>query len=111
MEQQVIELMASARECLTILINDSSDIAKDFQAGNTVRANQRLIEYIENISCLFKAVEILREQGQTVNVEISLLQNVLLGMEEAMNSRDYVLLADILEYEIKDVLVEIQENF
>ena len=110
MEHPVIELMDSVKECLAILINDSSDIATDFQAGNTARASQKLIGYIENISCLIKATETLHGQGQVVNVEKSLLQKVLLEMEQAMNIRDYVLLADVLEYEIKEVLIEINKN-
>lgn len=111
MEQQVMELKDSTIECLEVLINNSSEIAKEFQAGNTGRANQCLIGYIENIACLVEAVEVLRRQGEIVNVETSSLQNVLQEMEQAMSSRDYVLLADVLEYEIKDVLIEIQGKF
>lgn len=112
MKEQIMELMGSIKECLAIVINDSSEIANDFQAGNTGRANQKLIGYIENVSCLVKAVDILRDKDANLvaNIKIGELQKVLEEMEKAMRSQDYVLLADILEYEIKEVLVEIQEE-
>lgn len=111
MEQQIIELLDSVHECLAIVIQDSSDIARDFQAGNTGRANTQLIEYIENVTCLVNALDTLgaKQPNIVAKVEINALQNVLVEMEQAMRSQDYVLLADILQYEIKEELTQIQE--
>lgn len=112
MKQQIMELVDSVKECLALVIHDSSDIAKDFQAGNTGRATKKIIVYIENITCLINALQILREQQlpEFATIEINTLQTVLIEMERAMRSRDYVLLADVLQYEIKEVLVEIQSE-
>jgi hypothetical protein len=110
MTNQINELMVSIQDCLTILINDSTEIAMDFQAGNTSGATNKLIGYIEDFSCLVEAIDIV--QNENVNIVAKLdaikLRNVLLEMEQAMCNKDHVLLADILEYEIKEVLIEIQ---
>ena len=113
MENKITELMGTVKECLEFVINESSTIATEFQMGNTGKANQKLINYIENVSCLVSAVDALRGKNVDLvaNVKIGELQKVLEEMEKAMLSQDYVLLADILEYEIKEVLVEIQGNF
>ena len=110
MEQQINELMTSIKECLVMVISESSEIANDFQLGNTGRANQKLISYSEKMSCLLEAVVMLRSKNANVvaNVQIEELQKILEEMLKAMMNKDYVLIADILEYEIKETLIDIQ---
>lgn len=112
MDKQINELIKSIKICLETLIQDSTMIATEFQSGNTGRAINKLIRYIEDFSSLVQAIE--RVQGNSTYVISDLdgieLRNVLLEMEKAMCNKDYVLLADILEYEVKDVLVEIQNS-
>jgi len=110
MERQIQDLVDSVKECLAIVIDESSDIAETFQAGDTGKGNQKVLGYLENISCLLSAIDALhRGNSQAVaNVKTDTLQNLLVEMEQAMLTRDYVLLADILQYEIKEVLGEMQ---
>lgn len=110
MNKQINELMESIKDCLKVLINDSTEIATDFQAGNTGRATNKLIRYIEDFSCLLQAIDVVQGMSTraVANLDATKLRNVLLEMERAMCNKDHVLLADILEYEIKEVLIEIQ---
>lgn len=111
MTNQIKELMETVQDCLTMLIHDSSEIATDFQAGNTGRATNKLIRYIEDFSCLLKAIDIVRSENIASGLDTVKLRNILLEMEQAMCNKDHVLLADLLEYEIKEVLIELQSSF
>lgn len=112
MDKQIVDLVESIKECIEILITSSTEIAMDLQAGNETKAMQYLGQYLENFICLVEAVTAIKNSGShlfagTVELE---LRDRLSEMEQAIVSKDYVLLADIIEYEIKELLsaLEIQ---
>lgn len=110
MEEKLSELIDSVKETLTIVIDNSSDIANDFQKGNTGMANGKMGNYIENLIHLIKEIAILQDKKLGMNLQTAALRDVLAEMEQIMINQDYVLLADFLEYEIKEVLIGMQSN-
>ena len=107
-----MDLIASIQECVQILIVSSDEITKTLHAGNEIRAIQQLVQYLETFLCLMEAITAVKATGSeyfnTINVVD--FRDKLAEMEQAVITKDYILLADIIEYEIKEFLsaLEIQ---
>ena len=106
MDKQIADLVESIKECLEILITSSAKISMDLQTGNETKALHNLGQYLDNFICLVEAVTAIRNSGSdffadTAETE---LRDRLSEMEHAVVSKDYVLLADIIEYEIIELL-------
>lgn len=105
MNKQVRDLVESIKECLDILITSSTEIAMDFQAGNETKAMQHFGQYLDNFVCLVEAITAIKISGSHLFADAEVeLRDKLSEMENAIVAKDYVLLADILEYEIKELL-------
>lgn len=106
MDKQIADLVELIKECLEILIASSAKISMDLQTGNETKALKNLEQYLDNFICLVEGVTAIRNSGKhlfadTVELE---LRDRLSEMEQAVVSKDYVLLADIIEYEIMELL-------
>ncbi|KZL94085.1 hypothetical protein [Clostridium magnum] len=54
------------------------------------------------IGCLFNSIDVSLQKNEFENVNS--LNKVLTMMEEAMNNKDYLLLADILKFELFPII-------
>jgi acetylornithine deacetylase/succinyl-diaminopimelate desuccinylase-like protein len=106
MNKQIMDLVESIQECIQILIASSEEIAKELQSGNETKAMQQLAQYLENFMCLVEAIAAIRSTGSDYFNAVNELdlRDKLSEMEQAFISKDYVLLADIVEYEINELL-------
>ncbi|MBO8159607.1 hypothetical protein [Thermosyntropha sp.] len=106
MKKELLELLESLENYVPKLINASSDMAENIQSGNEGKAFLILKDYIEGIMWTVEAIDTIKSLGSQylTEIELELLNDKLKCFEEAMLNQDYVLLADILEYEIKEVL-------
>ena len=106
MDKKIMELVESIKECLDILIKSSTEIAMDLQGGNETKAMQYLTKYLDNFICVVEAVIAIKTSGSHLFADTAELQlrEKLSEMEQAIISKDYVLLADIIEYEINELL-------
>jgi len=106
MKEKMLELLESIELYLPKLVAASANMAEDIQAGNEGQAFVILKDYIEGMMWLTEAISTIKsinsEYLATVNLEE--LTGKLRDLEQAMSSQDYVLLADILEYEIQEIL-------
>ena len=107
-----MDLIASIQECVQILMVSSDEITKTLHAGNERKAIQQLVQYLETFMCLMEAIAAIKASGSEYfnTVDVADLRDKLAEMEQAVITKDYILLADIIEYEIKEFLsaLEIQ---
>ncbi len=112
MENEVFDLITSMESYLDNLIYASDDIATNFRAGNESQGAIQLVKYIEGLMWLVEAVDALKSANinDIEDEKTSELRSILSVMEHAMADKDYVLLADILEYEIGESLRVLQQR-
>ena len=83
-------------------INENIDLAiSAFATGNS-SLGYRIIQMI--LESIAEKIDIKTKEDIDDNNEIILINNILLKMMRAMENKDDVLLADILEYEIKNIM-------
>lgn len=112
MDKQYSDLIDTMNSYLEVLINASENIANIFRTGNEADATTQLIQYIEGLIWLVEAIDTINANGSNLtDVSTKDLNNKLKEMEQAMLNKDYVLLADILEYEMSELLGELKVKF
>lgn len=111
MENQASQMLKTIIEYLDNLTEGSVAIAKKFQEGNEVQANGQLISYIDGLIHVVDTIETLKSTNVVKYDEIDNvnLSEKLLEMEQAMLKKDYVLLSDILEYEMSEMLQQLKD--
>ncbi|TCS83314.1 hypothetical protein [Tepidibacillus fermentans] len=112
MKKQLIELLDTIIKYLSKLINATDEIAEQFQLGNEGKAIQLLKAYIEGIAWLVEAIETIQslDQKYLSNILIRTLTEKLIEMEASLTNQDYVLFSDLLQYEMKEILIDYQRE-
>lgn len=108
MREQLSELLESLENYMPKLINASSFMAENIQTGNEGKAFTILQDYIDGMMWFTEAVGAIKSVNSLYLEKIDLDEwnRKLLDMQQALENQDYVLFADILEYEIKQILQE-----
>lgn len=93
------EIMATAHDYLERFDNGCKCIIELFREGEESEALKLLPDAIEGLQWLSEVFELTKEShtGKLDYVEIN---NVLKNIEEALQDIDYILLSDLLEYEV-----------
>lgn len=106
MKKELLELLESLENYVPKLINASSDMAENIQSGKEGEAFIILQDYIDGMMWFTEAVGAIKSVNNLYLEKINLQEwNLKLAdMQQALENQDYVLLADILEYEIKKIL-------
>ena len=113
-DQLVTEAMNQAATCLTETESACQQVATLLKQGNTVDAVETLGECLriwqQIHDAVAKSIEILEIDPDEAMIEGATLIEVvgkpkatLVAVRDALKSHDYVLLADVLEYEFADV--------
>lgn len=107
MVQQLIEeTRRSCQDYLPKLIQAASSISYDLQSGNEAGAMAVLPDVITGLQWLVEAVRGMQENGCDLDISLDLLAKHFQGLEQALQVKDYILLADFFEYEIIPTLEE-----
>lgn len=67
----------------------------------------RIKEGMEFINKIFYSIDKIInkiESGKLLNIDINQIQNIFINLEVALKIPDYVLIADLLNYEVKPVI-------
>lgn len=106
MDQLIIETIESMENYLPKLIKALEEMAEHFQNGAQNEAIHQLPTAFEGIEWIVSAINGLRNNGYFIDLEVLTLNKFLIEVEDALKNQDYILLADLLEYEIKPILEE-----
>lgn len=107
-DNEKLEVLLTAKEYAGRLIEGIDATVQLFQGGNEGRANENMLDIIDGLQWLISAIsstwDIQREK-----IHVSDINEHLAEMVSAFENTDYVLLADLLEYEITPVLKDWEE--
>lgn len=101
MKDQVYELIDSYNEYLGRIPNGINQIVEFLRDGNTEDAIEQIIQLIEGIQWLNDVNAIFQRFGYKTQFDYDILNGYLNSINEGLQIQDYILVADLLEYEIE----------
>ena len=106
MEQLVKETLESCLDYLPKLIRAVSEIPEMLQSGNEAAGIRLLPPVFDGLQWVMEAIQGMQRNGFLREVDLGSLAKHFKELESALEIRDYVLIADLFEYEIEPVLEE-----
>jgi hypothetical protein len=103
-EEIVVETLESLKGYLPKMILGCQNTAENLQRGNEAAALQLVPDIVEGLEWLLQAISGVKANGQLQELEFSTLTQHFQELVSALEVGDYVLLADLLDYEIGPVL-------
>ena len=106
MKQQLNDLLNSLLDYLPKLITATDDISEKLETGADSDPFSLFKAYFDGIGWVLEAIKAIQAADEMYLSSFSLedLNGKLTDMEESMANQDYVMLSDILQYEIKEAL-------
>lgn len=102
--QLIYDALNSCTDYIPKLKNAVVIIAEHIQKENKEGALELLPKATEGISWLVGAIAALKKHGLLESINIEEINEHLKELESALKNRDFVLTADLLEYEIAPML-------
>lgn len=115
-KELINEVLLSADEYINSAVRNLSDLAEGFYSVPNSEYWNKFNEMLEGVQWLNQVIESIdhmKEKPRNWEEYIKIatgLQEELKNMEEAVISQDYVLIADIIQYEISTIYAEIQNT-
>lgn len=109
MNNNQIEVLNTAKEYINSLKGGIIQTVTYYQGGEESKAADFIVKICDGIEWLVKALILTHD---VINSEKNLkqLNTKLEEIVEAFENEDYILISDLLEYEIMPILDEIQAN-
>ena len=104
------EIIGTAAEYIVKASEGIEQIIDFFQSGGEDIATRMMVDLIEGIEWLVQAIEGTRDIHGKYSPDISQANSVLTEITEAYENMDYVLLSDLLEYELLPIVNLWQEQ-
>lgn len=109
LEKQLADLVESIINYTEKIPNGSIKIAQFLRNGESDRAFNSIVDFIEGIDWLISSINILLNYNYTITFDKSLLNSLLNEINDAMKNKNESLLADLFEYEISEFF-ELESN-
>lgn len=103
------EILSTLKNYLTGFIPGVEDIINLFRIGKEAEALSFMKDAIDGLQWIYDAV-VLTQDIQVKKIEVSSIGPFFVEMVDALESMDYILLGDLLEYEIIPILKQWQEE-
>lgn len=110
MDNIVNETIESLRDYIPKLISAGQELVNNLQSGNEAKAFSAMPQIIEGLEWAFQAVEGIKKLGKAREIELTDVNSKFNEVINALEVKDYVLLADLFEYEIIPILENWLEN-
>jgi len=123
-EKQALDIFATSEEYLPRLAKGLAAIAELIQSGQEAEASGYFVQAVEGLRWLALVLQKLNSQllyqgsQRSLNEEIEKLGEILSSLLNAWENSDYVLISDLLEYElapfvqlIKDEIIGTKQNY
>lgn len=104
MESLTKETLGSCREYIPRLIETVSAIACDIQSGAEAQGIRLMPAVFDGLQWLVEALQGLQQIGFSTGIDLQDITGCFEQLEKALEIRDYVLIADLFEYEIGPAL-------
>lgn len=104
MEQLVRETMESCLDYIPKLIKAVSETAEKIQSGNEAAGIRLMPPVFDGLQWVMEAIQGMQRNGFLREINLEGLLKQFKELENALEIRDYVLIADLFEYEIGPVL-------
>ncbi|WP_342581020.1 hypothetical protein [Ureibacillus sp. FSL W7-1570] len=101
MEKLINEIKNSYYEYVVKIAPGCEIIANKLRIGEIEDALYNIIQFSEGLSWLLAVEEKLKEQHFMINSRISEAQELLKEINEALEHKDFITVADLFEYEIQ----------
>ncbi len=106
--KEVVEVIESYNEYIKKLPNGSNYIAQNLREDKLSDAFQTIKDFSEGLLWLTEAAQLLQINNVKVQINMNQLQEFLIEINEGLEKQDYVLVADLFEYEITPFFEEVQ---
>ncbi|EMT45880.1 hypothetical protein [Anoxybacillus flavithermus] len=105
MEQKlVVEKIRIILQTIPKVIEKTSQVAEHFQMGQESSGLKEIVYLFDGYDWIVQEIAGLQKVGVSISLDITNWQEIFKEMEKALCSQDYVLLSDLLEYEISPAL-------
>lgn len=108
------EVLRSVGDFLEKLIQEIEYSVNLFQGGKENEACQHITDIIEVLISIVDGISLTNEI-QKNKINISEINEYLIEINQCFNNKDYILLSDLLEYEVMPILsqwrLKISDNF
>ena len=102
MDQQINQIKDTVLELINNIVSRTEDIAGIYSFSNALESD-RIVNLLDDLQVLSEGIEVIKEFY--VNLDLSELSEKLEMMEAALDRKDDRLLADIMQFELKDLLL------
>ena len=100
-----IEALITAYQYIPRLYKGVEDVVVEFRSMHINKANELTIQVIDGLRWLIDAIALTKEE-QEPNIELEKIKEILPECIQALENEDSVLVADLFEYEVKEILQE-----
>ncbi|WCN38139.1 hypothetical protein [Aneurinibacillus uraniidurans] len=104
-EQQInkIEVLETAQEYMVKLCQGIETAGEYLMAGNEGEALNYVVQIIEGLQWLLEVI-VLTQDAQKESIDITEMLAYFHEAREALENQDYILLSDLLSYEVAPIL-------
>lgn len=107
MDNLIVETIESYNMYVEKVPVGAEYIANSLREDNVKEALRAIKDFSEGVLWLSEASELLKSNGVTANLNIEKIQEFLIEINNGLELQDYVLVADMFEYEIAPFFVEL----
>lgn len=100
MTEYINAVIESYNDYIGRIKNGSLLIAESLREDRVSTAFQMIADFSEGITWLIQSAELLQKNGVQLDLEITKLNEFLAEINSGLEIQDYVLVADLFEYEI-----------
>ncbi len=108
MQNEVTELIESFNAYILKIAPGCVAIAELLRSDEIQTALQTILQFSEGMSWLIQSVELLKENDVFVSLDIKKIHDYLMEVNNGLEIHDYVLVADMFEYEIAPFFEQIK---
>ncbi|EIJ80521.1 hypothetical protein PB1_09177 [Bacillus methanolicus PB1] len=92
------------------VVEGASTIADYLREDKIGEAMQLIVQFSEGVSWLTQVIVLMREHRYYIDIDPSKINKFFVEINEGLERQDYVITADMFEYEIQPFFEEIKEK-
>jgi len=100
MEKEILEVLESYNEYLGKIPFGSEYIANNLREDNIADALKAISNFSEGVIWITEANKLLNAGGVNAEMDIDKIKEFFIEINEGLENKDYLLVADLFEYEI-----------
>lgn len=109
MNQEIMEIKNTYYEYVSKVGAGCQYISNVLRKENYEDAFQSIIDFSEGVEWLVSVEEMMDEQGWIINSRVNEAKEFLIEINTAIENQDFILVADLFEYEIQPIFSSASE--